>query len=133
MPPEINLINEKNNGECVLNLINESLVLSAHDISTGGLIVALAEMSMNSNFGANMKKPKKLTNLTNYLFGEDQARYVIEVENKNLKNVEKTLKKNNIFYENIGFTQKNFFEIEGEMRIEVKELFKINNEWYNNY
>ena len=59
--------------------------------------------------------------------------YVIEVENKNLKNVEKTLKKNNIFYENIGFTQKNFFEIEGEMRIEVKELFKINNEWYNNY
>ena len=30
-------------------------------------------------------------------------------------------------------TQKEFFEIEGELKFSTKDLFKINNEWYNNY
>ena len=42
-PPEINLINEKNNGEMVLKLINEKLVLSG-TISSGGLILALGNV-----------------------------------------------------------------------------------------
>ena len=80
MPPEINLLNEKNNGESLLQLINENLVLSSHDVSNGGLITALSEMSLSSLYGAKINKPKKLTNLINYFFGEDQARYVIEIE-----------------------------------------------------
>ena len=47
-PPEINLMNEKNNGLAVLHLIKDNLVLSSHDISSGGLIVSLAEMSISS-------------------------------------------------------------------------------------
>ena len=43
------------------------------------------------------------------------------------------LKDNNIFYENIGNTQENFFEIEDELKINNKDLFKINNEWFNKY
>ena len=57
-PPEINLINEKNNGEIVLRLIKERLVLSAHDISSGGLLVSLSEMSIGSNLGIKIDKPK---------------------------------------------------------------------------
>ena len=133
MPPEINLSNEKNNGECLLKLINKNLVLSSHDVSTGGLIVALAEMSIGSNIGAKIYKPKRLTNSINYFFGEDQARYIVEINNKNLPKVEKIFKDNNIFFENIGITQSDFFEIEDEFQIKIKDLFKINNEWYNNY
>ncbi len=62
LPPEINLNNEKNNGETVLQLIRKNLVTSAHDISSGGLLVALSEMSIGSNLGAKIYKPKKLTN-----------------------------------------------------------------------
>ena len=40
---------------------------------------------------------------------------------------------NNIFYEYIGNTQENYFEIEDELKINNKELFKINNEWFNKY
>ena len=69
----------------------------------------------------------------NYFFGEDQARYLIEIDNKNLTNAEKILKDNNIFYENIGYTQYDYFEIEDEFKMQIKDLFKINNEWYNNY
>ena len=132
-PPEINLINEKNNGESVLEIIKKDLAESVHDISSGGLLIALAEMSMGSDYGVKINKPKKLTNLFKYFFGEDQSRYVLEINKENMKKVEEILKNNNIFYENIGLTQKDYFEIEKEMKISVKELYKINNQWYNNY
>ena len=67
-PPEINLVNEKNNGLAVLKLIKDNLVLSAHDISSGGMLVSLAEMSINSGLGLKIYKPKKLTNLFEYIF-----------------------------------------------------------------
>ena len=133
MPPEINLLNERNNGENVLKLIQDNQILSSHDVSNGGLIVALSEMSITSNYGVKINKPKKLTNLFKYFFGEDQGRYLLEIDSKNLANIEKFLKDNSIYYENIGFTQKNYFEIEDEMKIDIKELYKINNEWYNSY
>ena len=133
MPPEINLLNEKNNGEALLKLINKNLILSSHDVSSGGLITAISEMTIASDYGAKIQKPKKLTNLFEYFFGEDQARYIIEIENNNLSEAEKLLKDNNIHYENIGFTQKNHLEIEGNLKIATKDLFKINNDWYNNY
>ena len=133
MPPDINLLNEKNNGENVLKLIQNNLVLSCHDISSGGLIVALAEMAISTNLGIKIHKPKKLTNIYEYFFCEDQSRYVLEVDPISLTKTEKILKDNNIYFENIGFTQNDLFEIEGELKINVKELSKINNEWYNKY
>ena len=133
LPPEVNLINEKNNGECLIKLINKNLVLSSHDVSNGGLITALSEMSIGSEYGAKIHKPKKLTNLIGYFFGEDQARYIIEIEKNNLPKVEKVFNENNIYYENIGFTQNKYFEIDNELKISLNDLFKINNEWYNNY
>jgi phosphoribosylformylglycinamidine synthase len=133
MPPDVNLLNEKNNGENVLKLIQDNLILSAHDVSDGGLILALSEMSISSNYGAKILKPKKLTNLIKYFFGEDQGRYVLEIDPKNLLIVEKKLKDNNVYYENIGSTQKNYFEIIDELKINVNDLYKINYEWYNKY
>ena len=133
IPPEINLVNEKNNGEIILKLINNGLIKSVHDVSSGGLLVALSEMSIGTNFGIKIQKPQKLTNLTGYFFGEDQGRYVIEIDPSNLDKVVKLLNENNIYHDNLGVTQKEFFEIEDEMKISNKELFKVNNHWYNNY
>ena len=132
-PPEINLLNERNNGETLLKLINKNLILSSHDVSNGGLITTLSEMALNSEYGAKIHKPKILTNLYKYFFGEDQARYVIEINANDLSQVNKILNESNIYFENIGFTQKEYFEIDGELKISNKELFKINNKWYNNY
>ena len=132
-PPEVNLVNEKNNGESVLEIIKDKLINAVHDVSSGGLLIALAEMSMGTSFGVKINKPKNLTNLLEYFFGEDQSRYILEIDSENLKKVEKILENNNVFYENIGSTQRDYFEINGEMKINIKELFKINNQWYNNY
>ena len=132
-PPEVNLANEKNNGENVLKIIKNDLVSAVHDISNGGLLVALAEMSMTSNYGIKINKPRKLTNLFSYFFSEDQSRYIVEIDSTNLEKVEKILKNNNVFYENIGSTQKDFLEMTGKFKLNIKELNKINNQWYNKY
>ena len=132
-PPEINLLNEKNNGEIVLKLINENLVLSAHDVSSGGLITALCEMSLNSGLGIKIEKSKKLRNSIEFFFGEDQGRYILEIDKKQFKKVENILINANIHFESIGTTQYKYFEIEGEMKTDINALFKISNQWYNNY
>ena len=132
-PPEINLLNEKNNGDVVLSLINNDLILSCHDVSNGGLIIALSEMVMSSEIGVKIEKPKKLRNLNEYFFGEDQGRYILEIKPENTKKIENFLKENDIYFENIGRTQEKYFEIVGEMKIDTNALFKINNQWYNNY
>ena len=132
-PPEINLSNEKSNGETVLKLIYNELISSVHDISSGGLILALVEMSMSSGLGLKIEKPSKLSNLMEYYFGEDQGRYLLEIEPKNFQKVTKILSENNIFNEKVATVQKDKFEISGELKIYVDELYKINNSWYNNY
>ena len=132
-PPDVNLSNEKNNGLSVLKLINDKLIVSAHDISSGGLIVALAEMSLASQYGLKINKPKTLSNLMEYFFGEDQGRYLIEIEPTNLEKVKKFLDDNNVFNEIVASIQKENFEITGELKININELSKINNKWYNNY
>ena len=132
-PPDVNLPNEKNNGMSVLKLISDKMIASAHDISAGGLILALAEMSMSSEYGLKIEKPQKLSNIMEFYFGEDQGRYLVEIEPKNLQNVIKILNKNNIFSESIAVVQKNYFEVLDEFKINTKDLYKTNNKWYNNY
>ena len=132
-PPEINLVNEKNNGLAVLHLIKDNLVLSSHDISSGGLIVSLAEMSISSGFGLKIFKPKKLINYYEYLFGEDQGRYLIEISKDNFNKVQNFLKKNSIFFEIVANVQNDTFQMEEIFKLSVKDLIKINNEWYNKF
>ena len=132
-PPEINLANEKNNGEAILSLIEKNLLVSAHDVSTGGSLLALTEMALSGNLGLKINKPQKLSNLMEYFFGEDQGRYLIEVEKNNLDFVKKNLKESNIFYEEIATVQKEIIEIPGELKIKLKDLYISNNKWYNNY
>ena len=132
-PPEINLVNEKNNGLAVLKLIKDNLVLSAHDVSSGGILVSLAEMSIASGLGLKIYKPKKLANSFEYFFGEDQGRYLLEISKNNLKKIESFLKKNNIFFEIIAEVQDNAFELEKIFSLKIKDLHKHNNWWYNKY
>ena len=132
-PPDVNLSNEKNNGEAVLKLINNKLIASAHDISSGGLILALTEMCLPSEYGLKIENPKKLRNLMEHYFGEDQGRYLLEINPKNLKKVTKILNENNIFNELVANVQKDYFEMSGEFKLNKNDLCKANNKWYNNY
>ena len=101
-PPEINLFNEKNNGETLLKLIDSNLIKSAHDISIGGIINAVSKMCIKGNKGIYLKKPKYLINEIEYYFAEDQGRYIIEVSKDNLKKVTDILNKNAVHFDELG-------------------------------
>ena len=72
-PPPVDLAAERRNGELVRQLIADGVVSAVHDISDGGLLVALAEMAMRSGLGAKLDAPLSAAQA----FGEDQARYVV--------------------------------------------------------
>ncbi|MFO1121027.1 MAG: phosphoribosylformylglycinamidine synthase subunit PurL [Hyphomicrobiales bacterium] len=71
-PPPVDLAAEKRNGDFVRSLILAAQVTAVHDVSDGGLGVAVVEMALASGLGASLPA---LTH--ERLFGEDQARYVV--------------------------------------------------------
>jgi len=78
-PPFVDLALERNVGEFVRDLIDKRLVTAVHDISDGGIAVALAEMALAGNVGAEVQSygPE----LFDY-FCEDQGRYVLTMTAK---------------------------------------------------
>ncbi|KWV92858.1 phosphoribosylformylglycinamidine synthase subunit PurL [Erythrobacter sp. YT30] len=76
--PPVNLAAEIGAGQIVRKLIGEGLLSAVHDVSDGGLAVALAEMAMSGGFGAEVTSNNAYTP-AQWWFGEDQARYVITV------------------------------------------------------
>ena len=132
-PPEINLFNEKNNGNTMLELITKKLILSAHDVSLGGILVAITKMCINGNIGAKIKTPSNIVNTYNYFFGEDQSRYLIEVDKKNISNINSILEKNSVFGEIVAITQNNKIELDNEFSENLLELRSINNKWFKEY
>jgi len=132
-PPEVNLFNEKNNGVAVQRLISDKLVNSVHDISAGGILTTLTEMCISGGIGAKIKIPQNNINVFEYLFGEDQSRYIVEIEKKNKKKVTEFLEKSNIYYDIIGETQIDNIELNKDFKIPINELKKDNSSWFKNY
>ena len=132
-PPEINLFNEKNNGETILKLIDNNLIQSAHDVSIGGIMTAVSKMCIKGNKGIDIKKPKYLINEIEYFFGEDQGRYIIEVATKNLKKVTDILKKNAVHFDELGRINEDQLFIDEKTKVSIDELTTSNTSWLTNY
>jgi len=77
-PPPVDLAHEKRVGDFVRNLIRNGVATAVHDISDGGLAVALAEMAMASSIGAVVPGLVDADPIPVF-FGEDQARYLVAV------------------------------------------------------
>jgi len=132
-PPEINLFNEKNNGETLLRLIEKNFVKSAHDVSLGGIITALSKMCIKGKKGAMLKKPNYLINPFEYFFGEDQGRHIIEIKKSDLKNVTQILEKNSVHFDELGIVNEKELIIDEKSKVTIDELIKSHTNWLTNY
>jgi len=132
-PPEVNLFNEKNNGETILKLIDQDLVKSAHDISLGGMITAISKMCIKGNKGIRLNKSKNLIKQVEYFFSEDQGRYLIEINPNNLKKVTKILNDNSVHFEELGIIIENDIIIDEKTKLTIDELKSYNTNWLENY
>ncbi|WP_421706670.1 phosphoribosylformylglycinamidine synthase subunit PurL [Algihabitans sp.] len=84
-PPPVDLETEKHNGDFVRGLIHGGRLTACHDVSDGGILVALAEMALAGRgprgpVGCNLRIPAGVSSLAGWLFGEDQARYIVTAE-----------------------------------------------------
>ena len=132
-PPEINLFNEKNNGLTVLKLMKEKLIESCHDISLGGILTAASKMCIKSNKGIKLNNLKSLISKFEYLFSEDQGRYLIEINKDNYQKVDKILKDNSVHFDNLGVVTDKNIEFSNEINLSVDDLIKTYKTWLRKY
>jgi phosphoribosylformylglycinamidine synthase subunit PurL len=77
-PPPIDLAAEQRNGDFVRRVIRAGHAVACHDLSDGGLFAAVAEMAMTGGRGVVLDPIPAGLPRNAYLFGEDQARYILE-------------------------------------------------------
>ena len=132
-PPSINLFNEKNIGETILSLIHQSLIVSCHDVSLGGILTAVTKMCIKGNKGIKINPLKGLINKFEYFFGEDQARYIAEIPKENVEKVKDTLMNNSIHYDELGFVHENMVSFDGDINLPIEELSYTHKYWLKDY
>ncbi|MBC7908347.1 MAG: phosphoribosylformylglycinamidine synthase subunit PurL, partial [Rhodospirillaceae bacterium] len=128
-PPPVALHRERRKGELVRQLIGDGLVKACHDVSDGGLLVAVAEMSMASadRVGAALDAPSTLP-LHAWCFGEDQGRYVLEVSDDDLVTVLDAAAAREVGARVIGKTGGHVISVGGRAAT-VDELKEANEGW----
>ncbi|HOO50739.1 MAG TPA: phosphoribosylformylglycinamidine synthase subunit PurL [Alphaproteobacteria bacterium] len=125
--PIVDLSLEKKNGDFVRNLILSGQVSACHDVSDGGLLVAVAEMAIASGIGCTLTDT---TDAASFWFGEDQARYVIATSNA--EGIMSKAKAAGIAVQAIGETKGTSFTVQGQS-VAVAELLSVNEDWLPNY
>ena len=132
-PPSINLFNEKNIGETMLDLIEKKFIISSHDVSLGGILTAVSKMCIKGNKGIKINNLKGLINKYEYFFGEDQARYVVEIPKDKVQNVVEILKNNSIHFDDFGVIQENNMTFKGDINLPIEELSDTHKYWLKEY
>ena len=132
-PPPVDLAEERRNGDFVRTFIQTGKSLACHDCSDGGLLVAVAEMAMAGGIGATLEIPTGALPPHAFLFGEDQARYVLEVAETDLATLLTHAENEGVIARRIGTTGGASLTGVGGWAISVGELKAANEAWLPAY
>ncbi|NOZ43337.1 MAG: phosphoribosylformylglycinamidine synthase subunit PurL, partial [Alphaproteobacteria bacterium] len=128
-PPPLDLDVEKKNGDFVRAQINAGNISACHDISDGGLYVALAEMAMAANRGMTVTVDNGDIPLHAYAFGEDQARYILSVPADRAENILAKAGESGIDIKLIGQVEGKIFKIDTILTLPISELVEKHRRW----
>jgi len=132
-PPSINLFNEKNIGETLLKLIEKKLIHSCHDVSLGGILTAVSKMCIMGNKGLKINNFKELTNKYEYFFGEDQARYIVEISKDNIQRIVEILNNSSVHFDDLGVIQEKNLTFNSDINLPIEELSDTHKYWLKEY
>ena len=130
-PPPVDLAIERRNGDFVRALIAEEFVSAVHDVSDGGLLVAIVEMAMASGIGAELEAAPIPAH--GFWFGEDQARYVLGVSARKAAKVATRARGAGIPIRWLGTTGGDTLTLAGERPIVVAKLSESFEGWLPAY
>jgi phosphoribosylformylglycinamidine synthase subunit PurL len=131
-PPPVDLAHEKIVGDFVRALIRAGVATAVHDVSDGGLAVALAEMAMASGIGATLQLPY-VTDPIPVWFGEDQGRYLVTIPSTDkslLRDIGDEARENGFAAPVIGETGGTELKLFGARAIPVAELKAAHESWF---
>lgn len=128
-PPPVDLAQEKTVGDVVRGLLRDGTASAAHDLSDGGLAVALAEMAMASGIGASVDGPET-GDLAAAFFGEDQGRYLVTVRRADLDRVLRKHGEDGVAVICIGTTGGTSLKLGKARAIPIDELKKAHEAWF---
>jgi len=132
-PPPVDLTAERRHGEFVRALAGEGLLTACHDISDGGLAVALAEMAMASGQGISVEALSHDVPAHGFWFGEDQGRYVLVVREADVETLASRAAGAGIELRRLGVTGGPALTLPGEEPILVKDLKEAFESWLPAY
>jgi phosphoribosylformylglycinamidine synthase len=132
-PPPVDLAAERRNGDFLRALIEAGRVRVCHDVSDGGLAVALAEMALAGDRGASLVAPPEGLSDLGWLFGEDQARYVIAVPAAEAEAIMKEAKAAGVSAMIIGETGGDALTLAGSEPISLAALRDAHEGWLPAY
>jgi phosphoribosylformylglycinamidine synthase subunit PurL len=131
-PPPVDLAMEKAHGDLVRWLIETGHLTACHDLSDGGLAMALAEMALAGNQGATIEAlPQGPGHAV--LFGEDQARYLVTVKGKWTDRVLEIIRFEGAKAMQLGIVGGDALKIAGETPISLASLRKSHESWLPAY
>ena len=130
-PPRVDLGAERRHGDLVRALIVEGVASAAHDVSDGGLLVALAEMAMAGEIGAELDRAPLAAHA--FWFGEDQGRYVVTVKPSVAEKVLSRARSCGIPARQLGFTGTDALTLQDERPILVAKLRERFESWLPAY
>jgi phosphoribosylformylglycinamidine synthase len=128
--PLVDLAAEKRNGDFVRSVIRSRRVNACHDISDGGLLIALAEMAIAGARGAEIAIPQGTETRLGWLYGEDQARYLLTCRPGNLDAVVAAAKAAKAPLSIIGHAGGAELKVAGLMAISVAKLAEAHEYWF---
>ena len=132
-PPPVDLAAERRTGDFIRVLIRERAATAVHDVSDGGLLVAIAEMAMASGIGARLYGAPVMIPPHAFWFGEDQARYVFTAPQAEVESLIIKARGAGVAVRRLGLTADDALNLPGERPILVKVLAERFESWLPSY
>ena len=134
--PYVDLAAEKKTGDFVRKLIRSGVVTACHDLSDGGLGVALAEMAMAGDIGATVTDVEGNDPILTF-FGEDQGRYLVALnldpQGPEIAALWEEAEASGIFAPWIGSTGGTMLNLGGAKPVSVATLKDAHESWFPSF
>lgn len=132
-PPPVDLGDERRVGDWVRAQISGGTAKCAHDVSDGGVGIALAEMAIASGIGAEVVGPAE-TSPVHFFFAEDQARYLLSVDldpqGEEMMELWRSAEKSGVLARWIGTTGGASLKLGNARAILVEDLKAAHESWF---
>ena len=130
--PDVDLVCTSKMLVLLSDLIKNNLIESTHDVSEGGLAIAIGEMCVGNKIGATLDLDEELEN--SFLFSEEKPRIIIETKKENIKAVFEHCCKVNIRAQIIGSTYNSSLIIKNKKKILINiDLPLLHSTYYDSF